>query len=294
MNSPTRGSSSEGITNSSLTKNLSLSILIRRDGFSFSAFMPQTGKVEFFGFEEAPENQDETTIASAFEGYMGRNSWIANFRSRALVIESRYATLVPASLFDPGSAKSIFNFNFGNITGQDIRVNEVFENSSRLVFALPEALNQSIRSAGYFNHIFSHYTVLLEKQLLMARSASSGNRAFLYIRNDAIDLLVFNGKNLVFQNSFNYTQEVDILYFLTFSLDQLGFGQQGISLEVAGNIQQGSAVFTLLKKYIRNVNFAGHSGEIPDGISPVEYCAHYPLINSSLCVSLAEITGAGI
>ncbi len=295
MSNLRRGFFSENIQNNDLTKNLDLSIQVSRDGFSFAAFSPHSRKVEFSGFGESTEKTDENSIKKAFEDFLSRNSWIGNdFRSRSLIFETHYATLLPSALFHPDIAKQIFTFNFGNLPDLDILNDEISMNSTHIIYAIPSHLNELVATTGYFNHVFSHFTILLGKQLLNARQYNDGIHAFMYIRSSAIDLMMFNGANLVFQNSFNYLKAVDILYFLNYSLEQMGFGQKAVNLELSGSISEDDALFVLLKKYIKHVHFTDTIDEIPAGISSLEYRKYYPLINSSLCVSLAEITGEGI
>ena len=98
-----------------------------------------------------------------------------------------------------------------------------------------------------------HYTSLLIKEFQNYVDINFTDRIFLNFNNNRLDILYFKNKKIVFFNSFIYENEVDVLYFLTFSVRQLNLSLEDILISTCGNINIESKIYELLYKYVRNI-----------------------------------------
>jgi hypothetical protein len=99
------------------------------------------------------------------------------------------------------------------------------------------------------------------------------------------DLVIFDGRQLTYFNSFSFQNPDDVVYYLIFVLEQLKFNPESMPLVLLGNVEKGGALFELLYRYIRHIEFGRRNetykysylfGQVPPQLN-------YPLMNFLSC-----------
>ena len=111
------------------------------------------------------------------------------------------------------------------------------------------------------------------------------NRIFLHMKEKIFDILIYDGKQILYFNSFNWMVAEDVVYFLIFVLEQLSINPEQASVVLLGNIDRGSNLFELIYRYVKNMEFGRRNvtykySPVLDSVAPQSY---YPLLSFNGC-----------
>jgi hypothetical protein len=203
-----------------------------------------------------PDPSDPVKHAAWLKTIPGKSILLKNYNFKNISVEllNEQSTLVPSALFREEDASKYFHFNF-NAGDSAIHSQPVRAFDAVNVFGVPELLNETM------NHLFGNYdlhhhsTALLEG-IHLSFKKSGEKLFFLNIRKDYIDIVVTEGKKLIFFNSFNTKSIDDLVYYVMFVCDRLQLNPETVSTYLLGAVERESAIYNLLYKYIRNIRFA--------------------------------------
>lgn len=162
-------------------------------------------------------------------------------------------SLVPQAFFRPEEQADYLKFNtkilptdhveHDTVEGLDlVNVYVPFTNVNNYIFDL----------FGPFE--FKHAATVLLESLAKLPSSGQGTVCYAHLAESRLDLAVFANKKFRFYNSFPLSGETDYLYYLLFSLEQLGLDPQRIKLRLLGEVSEGDAVFESSAEYVENVS----------------------------------------
>jgi hypothetical protein len=177
-----------------------------------------------------------------------------NFKNVSVGIQNRQTTLVPSALFNEDDAAKYFHFNF-NQDDATVLSEAVHGFDAVNVFGVPKLLAETMKHLFNGYHLHHHATALLNG-IHLSFKKSGEKFFFLNIRKENIDIVVTEGKQLIFFNSFNYKSIDDLMYYVMFTCDRLQMNPETLSMVLMGEVERESAVYNLLYKYIRNLSFA--------------------------------------
>lgn len=87
--------------------------------------------------------------------------------------------------------------------------------------------------------------------------APSGDyQIFLNTRNQVAQVAVFDRRNLLLYNAFQFQKNSDLLYFVLLAYEQFRLDPGKIMLTVSGNLPENSDAYQLLYRYVRTIRFA--------------------------------------
>ena len=76
---------------------------------------------------------------------------------------------------------------------------------------------------------------------------------FLNIVNNKLDLICFDKSSFIFYNSFDFSNDEDVLFYSLFCLKQLKIDPEKVFMSCSGEINLKSSLYLLLYKYVRNI-----------------------------------------
>lgn len=269
------------------TENLKLSIQLALDGFSFSIFNPENQK--YLSIESQnlnPNNSTNDKLGKVLEALSEKEWMHRKYNSVNIFFEIPVVSLVPAPLFKAHEQETLSSFNFNIPTGNSLNSERLQNLDAYLLFHEPNNLVETLQPQFEKAIIQSHARVLVDSLLLINKNLSSNKRMFVNVRNGYLDILIIEGKQLLFYNIFHYVSKEDFIYFILFVMDQLDLSPEEISLQISGFINKKSALFDMAFRYVKNVDFVLPSNaftysHVFDDI-PLHY--YFNLFNSPLCV----------
>ena len=238
------------------TDNLSLSIQLAPDGFSFSIFRPDDHK--YLSVESIHFNQDLIQQGSThlLLEALNNNKWLNRaYDSVQIFYEIPLVSLVPSSLFNPADQESISGFSFAVPEGHHLN-NERLQNlDAHLLFYVPDRLEETLMQKFPAAVFQSHARSLVDLLMLINKNLPQQKRMFVNVRNAHLDLLIIEGKQLLFYNIFHYTSKEDFIYYILFVMDQLNLSPEELSLHLSGLVDKNSTLFDMAFKYVKNISF---------------------------------------
>lgn len=191
-----------------------------------------------------------------------KESLLFNHRygSVACIIVNNSSTIVPSPLFDFSKKALYLGFNIFLQSDKNIEVDDLKNLEAKNIFALPSNLKNKLEELQT-NIRFHHFSSLLIEGLLIQNKNQPNKKLFVHVQPSHFEVLVFEGKGLLFYNTFNYFSAEDFLYYLLFVCEQMNLNPENIELIVLGELEKNSDIFTLTQKYIRNIKFGERADE---------------------------------
>ena len=190
-----------------------------------------------------------------------------------------------SALFDHAKKDSYLKFNHAADVAGEVQSDQLANIDCHNVYFLPSELEQFLAERFPQSKTLHHATSLLEALAIRQKNAT-GKRMFLNFRPQYFDLVVMDGKELIFHNAFFHQANEDLLYYLLFTAEQLGMNPETMQLEVMGPTEKSSALIELLKKYVRHVELATFPSHFKYSKVFDQVPSHFfvNLLNQYLCV----------
>lgn len=182
------------------------------------------------------------------------------YKKVSCIIISNISTLVPTPLFEEDRKKLFLKFNATLEENEFICVDELQNIDSKNVFALPYNFKSKLDSL-YQNITYHHYSSGLIESLLTQNKNQTRKKLYVHVQSSHFEVIVIEGKNLTFYNTFNHHSAEDFMYYLLFVCEQIQLNPESIETILLGEIERESTIYAILQKYIRTIKF----GERLDG-----------------------------
>jgi len=233
-----------------------LLIQLSLESFTFCIFNQDLNKflsIESITFE--PQSR-LSEIALQLKQFYSGHPWLKQtYHSIKLLFESNKSTLIPAPLFDENEKESFSAFNFPVNDDESIYFNKLKNLDAYIVYPAPDILIKTTKEIFPDHLLYCHSGVFIESLLILNKNQKIQKRFFVNTRNNFLDIVILDGRKLLYHNSFSYKSKEDFIYFVIFVIEQLQLNPEDIELVLSGMIDKNSRLFDTIYKYIRNVSF---------------------------------------
>lgn len=239
------------------TENYELSIEAGPDGFSFCLLDTLRNKYVLLRSFRPEDNKYFT--AGDISELIGKDDFLTRtYRGTRILMPVPSFTLVPSGLYDPERKTEYFTLNHRLSEGHNILQNKPADPDAFLLYSVPGKFHDAL--AGYFpsSPVYSHVFVLLE-HISRARRNVSGYYVHIHVETEFYNLIIFNGDQLLFCNSFRYHNVPDIMYYLLNVFSQLGIKQEGL-IHLSGIKKKNDELTSNLREYAHDVRFSVPKG----------------------------------
>lgn len=160
-------------------------------------------------------------------------------------------TLVPDSVFRDDHQEDYLAFNLSETTKGKPSSDELSLIEARNVYLLPR-FSEAVSNLFSHCRFFHESSIEIELALrLAALEASDG--VFLFFGKSFFRVVIVVGGRLQLANTFTYSTEMDVAYYVLYVFDQLKINHANIATYATGEIDEGGAVISLLRDYIGTV-----------------------------------------
>ncbi len=232
---------------------LQLSILIAQDGFSFylknkvydhSLSIPKLVVTDI-------ESEDALSIfKKKFEHLYNKYT----FDKIKLSFSNPYFSFVPSEYFDKSAITDYLKYNI-ELFKEDHIVSEKLENIDihQVFIPLMDYHNLVLDYVEEleFEH-FSNSLVLLCNSFEINNNDKQTINVFVHERQ--LEIIAFQNGEFKLCNYFTYDSETDIVYYILFCVEELGFDQNILQLDIYHSVRQ-TPWKQVLKNYIAHINF---------------------------------------
>jgi len=161
-------------------------------------------------------------------------------------------TLLPTSFYEPEKARDLLEFNIGKNPEESVITNDVED--IKLVYSIPNEIKSTLDRL-FPSHNLKHIGYSTVK-LFFNHFQLKNAELFLNIHNGQTEIVIKKDKKPLLYNVFNTLSDEDILYYLLFSVEQFNLNPNSVKVAIAANRETSDTLFSAIKKYIRNVEYA--------------------------------------
>ena len=266
-----------------------LSILLRQNGFSFlvtHASSRRILKLESYSSVNSLQNENGWPSAgSDYFEYLKSNELSGlRYEHINIALASGKLTLAPNDFISAGNERSLMAIAHKLEGNEEIITEAIYNSGPVIAIAIPKHV------CHFYSSLFQGASIhcspaVFVKGLMRGYSDLIARQVFLNVYNGYFEMCIIQGTRLLYLNTFRYSAASDVVYYVVFVLEQLGFVPSEETITLMGEISENETIFNQLKVYCASLNFA----KIPDGIECPETFANtdlhrfFTLLNLSLC-----------
>lgn len=241
-----------------------LSIQAGLNGLSFCVTDTIDHRIVAFEKVKLPEDATPYTLLKELKARLdGIDQPGRNFSEVMVIHKNNMFSLVPRALFHKGELANYLKFN-AKIMASDLLAHDEIPNQDLINVYIPytNINNYIFELFGEFE--FRHSGTVLISALLGQGRPPVEPVCYLQVAEREMEMMVVRDKKLCFYNQFEYTGPEDFVYYLLFSLEQLGIAPEKVQLKMFGAIEEGDPVFELCHRYLGQVSvFVPNSPLLP-------------------------------
>lgn len=243
-------------------KTNELSILVLKDGFSFCT-QEQTFA---FPFEQSlPKESDIQTFISSHN--------LPTDTVRIYFFDTN-SVLVPTLLYD-ATIKEKYLIAATPITaGEEVVADKLSELSITAVYPQKKALITLLQSC-FPKAVSKHFSSALLPHLKEISVGSSKRNIFIHLRKGYFDLFLFQGSQLLLQNTFEQKNAEDFLYYLFYVTEQFYLKPEQFKLYFLGNYSRYEDYYKGAADFHPEVEHFNVSSNDPEELSPVPFFQNF-------------------
>jgi hypothetical protein len=190
----------------------------------------------------------------------------------------------PEALLETEKAAEYLKLNFKQeIKLEEVKVEKVAAIQMAIIYQFPASIYKVLNQ--HFNSLsFHHYhSPLLE--FFSLQKEVGVDTLNLHIQYQHFDILHFKAGKVNFINRFEYSTVEDFAYFLLYVMEQLQLDREKINLKLFGEIDKQSSIYTMLYKYIRNIELKERNKQVnySQVLSELQEPYFFNLFNQYLC-----------
>ncbi|MCX6267871.1 MAG: DUF3822 family protein, partial [Bacteroidetes bacterium] len=182
-------------------------------------------------------------------------TWLRNpFKTVKIAYEGMKSTLIPAVLFDSDEKEQFLTFNFTRNQDELIFYDHLMSLAAWQVYTVPESIIHATREFFPDTKVVHSSSLLIESVWINYKNRINSPHLFLHVREHLFDLMIFNGQQMSYFNTFPFQHPEEVAYYLIFVMEQLNFNPETISLVLLGKVDTGDELFELLHRYVRHID----------------------------------------
>jgi hypothetical protein len=262
-------------------KETFLSIQISLDGFSFSVY--DSIAKDFLAFYEYSFHLESTSpekILTPIKAIFEENELLQHphFKKVFVSYANTLSTLVPKVFFD-SDKKHLYLENTVKVFPSDFISHDELSTMDAIVVYIPFVNINNFLFSKFGSFEYQHASSLLIDYLLKTKAFPKNEKAVaVNVYASHFETLVWNGKKLIFYNTFSFKTAEDFIYYLLFVFEQFELDTNTIQTFFMGEIEKESALYKIAYQYIRQVSFL-QLEELSSDFKPLGTHSHITLLH---------------
>lgn len=215
-----------------------------------------------------------------------------HFREIKFLCYTQQSTLIPDAYFDSQRMSEYLIFNHAGDVDQELFNNQINPAGIHNVFALPRDL-VSLISLHFKKVEFMNQTTPFLRHIANQTDPFIKPAIYVGLNTAFFDVACTGDGQLKLYNTFQYTNESDLLYYIVFVCNQMGFDTRTIPLYLSGEQSSKLSYYEMLKQYVPETKYDEATGipHISPGLRQLSTSRFLNLLNLQMCASSAEPSG---
>ncbi|WP_324677219.1 DUF3822 family protein [Hymenobacter sp. GOD-10R] len=207
--------------------------------------------LEDYTVEAAPSLAAQLQALAAQHEFLHQSGW----QHVRLAVQNRHFTLLPAPLFRLGDEATYLRLHHHLDPNQESPHHyEHIGLDMVSVFAAEQSLADWLQTA-YPTGRLLHQTSALIEGVVHQSKQSAPRQLYLHVNPQEVTLVAVHGKRLEYCNVFPFSSPEDFIYYTILVMQELQLNPDQDDLVLWGDLLPDSELFTILRKYVRNVRF---------------------------------------
>lgn len=198
-------------------------------------------------------------FSSIKEVITGQSDFKGAYKSVKIGVLNSYVSLIPERFLSPESIRTYLEKSMDTPPGLVCISQSIKNTDANIVYGIEEALIIYLKQFFSNPKIF-HASYSFIQGLLASSTSDTGAQVFINVNGNTLQMVVLDGKNLQYYNSFEFKTSEDFIYYVLLVYDQLALPRERHLLHISGGITEASKIYTLLHRYIRNIRFITRPG----------------------------------
>lgn len=233
-----------------------ISIQLSLDGFSFCIY--NKAEQEFVAFAEYKFESENLTPFQHLEmvEQLFKNEDLLKLKYQSVSV-SHFNDLVspiPLPFFDKDHLSQYLKFTI-KVLENDYITYDRLQNSEIVNVYIPFVNINNFLIDTYGSFEFKHSSTILIEKLLSEFKNLDEDFCFVNVSKNNFELVILKDKKVTLFNCFSFKTKEDFIYYILFTIEQLNLNPEELKLILLGDIDEKSELFSILFKYIRNVDF---------------------------------------
>ena len=269
-----------------------LSVLLYQDGFSFlvtDAGSKRILKLASYKLMHSGIPGSETSrwpvSSDAYCEQLKKTEFTQTAFSRIdIAIASHKITVAPYNFMTGGNIFDIMSAAHFVSDSEEILSESIFDLGPVAAIAFPGYVKEYCETI-FPGSILHAAPAVFIKGVVRNHAHLIARQVFINVYSSFFEITVIQGSRLLYLNTFRYNAPSDVLYYVIFVLEQLGFVPSEENITMMGDISMNETIFTQLKMYCASINFAAQ----PEGIDfaetfdGIEMHKYFTLLNIPIC-----------
>jgi hypothetical protein len=241
------------------SSNYQLSINFGMDCFNYAIIDTTRNKFIVFEAYEIKNCFNYTQLIEQFTGIIKSNAKLSLQYENVLVsVQHSQSTQIPKPLYDLKTLPDYLKFHRIMQAGEVAEANYLSALDAYNAYAIAFPI-KAIVSKHFTNAKIVHYSSPLLQNLLSITKNNIESNCYLQIQKSSFDIIIINKGKLQLYNSYKYSSNEDLLYFLLYTFEQLKLNPETIEVTLLAEFDKNSEAYELLYKYVKNINFIKRS-----------------------------------
>ncbi|NHF59782.1 DUF3822 family protein [Flavobacteriaceae bacterium TP-CH-4] len=175
------------------------------------------------------------------------------FSEVVVIHRNNLFSLVPKSLFDEKELANYLKFNAKILANDHIAYDELEGYDLMNVYVPFVNINNYIYDL-FGEFIYKHHGTVMVQSLLDEHVNGKEPVVYVHVFDRQLDITVITQKKLLLFNNFEYSTQEDFLYYLLFTLEQLGLNPESVPLKMFGDVGEDDPIYRLCYEYVKDIS----------------------------------------
>lgn len=178
-----------------------------------------------------------------------------NFKEKKVGFINNKNTFIPNKLFQAEEVDTYLANQVGNITTDQVFVDDLLNMEAKNIYAFDQEVYFLVKGL-LPNAKFIHNATSVLSGFLNQQTAESAKKVYVNVKGDHLQIALFDNKEVIFYNSFDFHNEQDFLYHVMLVFNQFGLSPGDNPVILSGQITKDSQIYRMLFRYINIIEFS--------------------------------------
>jgi hypothetical protein len=182
-----------------------------------------------------------------------------SFKTVKISLLHQAFTFVPTELYESHNEASYLQKVSANTSNEMICHDDLKYLSIKNIYALKFDLQRFIKETFPNVEIFHSISHLVNNLSPLVVNENLKKKLFMNFHQKQVQIILFEGKNLLFANNFQFQTGNDVAYFLMLVVNQFKLNPEIIEVILSGQIEKDTEVYNTIFRYVRNLSFLDYA-----------------------------------